>query len=185
MPPKPVVLILGSGPRIGASLASHFHTLGYSLALCSRSAIPGKTAQGHLSLSFDLSNPSSLPTIFSAITSEFHVPPSIVIYNAAAFTPPEGDDLFSIPVESVGRDLGVNAVGVYAAAREAVRGWEGMKEREEKEGGGVKKVFIYTGNKLNTGIGPLLLTATLGMGKAAAGYFIGAADGRYRGEGYR
>jgi NAD(P)-dependent dehydrogenase (short-subunit alcohol dehydrogenase family) len=148
------------------------------VAIASRKAIGGKSAEGYLSVKADFSNPLSIPAVFNAVKAEFHSAPSIIVYNAAGFTPPAGDDLFSIPVESLAANLNTNTVSVYAAAQEAVKGWETLTED-------VKKVFIYTGNKQNTGIGPILLTVTLGIGKSASAYLIGAADNQYSKIGYR
>jgi NAD(P)-dependent dehydrogenase (short-subunit alcohol dehydrogenase family) len=173
-----VVLILGSGPRIGAAVAKHFGGTGCLVAIASRRAVGGKTAEGYLSIKADLADPSGVPAIFEATKQQFGSAPNIVIYNAASLTPPPNNDLFSIPTTSVAADLNTNTVSVYAAAQEAVKGWKTLAED-------VKKVFIYTGNKQNTIIGPLLLTATLGLGKSATSYLIGTADKQYSKFGYR
>ncbi|KAJ4354695.1 uncharacterized protein N0V89_006432 [Didymosphaeria variabile] len=178
MSSKPVALILGSGPRVGAAVAKNFANAGYSVAITSRKAADGKAAEGYLSVKADLSNPSSLSAVFDAVKAEFQSAPSVIVYNAAALTPPAGDDLFSIPTESLATDLNTNTVSVYAAAKEAIKGWETLT-------GDTKKVFIYTGNKLNTWIAPMLLTTTLGVGKSATSYLLGAADTRYSKQGYR
>jgi NAD(P)-dependent dehydrogenase (short-subunit alcohol dehydrogenase family) len=178
MSSKPVVLILGSGPRVGAAVAKKFASTGYSVAITSRKAAEGKSEEGYLSIKADHSNPSSLSAVFDAVKSEFQSAPSVIVYNAAALSPPQGDDLFSIPVESLDADLNTNTVSVYAAAKEAVKGWATLN-------GDSKKVFIYTGNKLNTWIAPMLLTVTLGIGKSATSYLIGSADARYAKDGYR
>jgi NAD(P)-dependent dehydrogenase (short-subunit alcohol dehydrogenase family) len=175
MSSKPVALILGSGPRVGAAVAKKFANTGYSVAVTSRKAAEGT---GYFSVKADLSDPSSLATVFDAVKAEFKSAPSVIIYNAAAFTPPAGDDLFSIPTESIAGDLNTNTVSVYAAAKEAVKGWETLS-------GDAKKVFIFTGNKLNTWVAPMLMTATLGMGKSATSYLLGSADTRYAKDGYR
>lgn len=178
MSSKPVILILGFGPRIGAAVAKQFASIGYLIAIASRKAISGKTPEGYLSIQTDLSKPSSVPAIFNTVETEYGLAPSVVVYNAAALTPPTDNDLFSIPASSLAANLNTNTASVYVAAQEAVKGWKTLPEH-------VKKAFIYTGNKQNTGPGPLLLTATLGMGKSATSYLMGAADGRYKGDGYR
>jgi NAD(P)-dependent dehydrogenase (short-subunit alcohol dehydrogenase family) len=178
MSSKPVALILGSGPRIGAAVAKQFADTGYSVAIASRKATESNAAEGYLSIKADFANPSSILTVFDAVKAEFGSAPSVVVYNAAALTPPAGDNLFSIPVESLTADLNTNTVSVYAAAQQAVKGWETLTKD-------VKKVFIYTGNKQNTEIGPMLLTVTLGIGKSASAYLIGAADKHYSNFGYR
>ncbi|KAF2730641.1 hypothetical protein EJ04DRAFT_515147 [Polyplosphaeria fusca] len=178
MSSQPIALILGSGPRIGASVAAHFARTGHLVAIVSRNTPSGKTPEGYLSIPANLSDFSCIPSIFSTVVSEFKSAPSVVVYNAASFTPPAADDLFSIPVRSLAADLKTNTVAVYAAAREAVKGWETLGDE-------ASKVFIFTGNKQNTGIGPMMMTVSLGVGKAGSAYFIGAADGRYAGLAYR
>ncbi|KAF2478746.1 hypothetical protein BDY17DRAFT_258557 [Neohortaea acidophila] len=175
---RPVALILGSGPRVGAAVAKKFATTGYSVAIVSRKATETKDAHGVLSIKADLSDPSSVPRVFDAVKREFQSAPSVVVYNGAAFTPPQGDDLFSISAEQLASDLNTNTVSVWAAAQQAVKGWDTLTHHAHK-------VFIYTGNKQNTGIGPILLTATLGVGKSASAHLIGTADGRYSKLGYR
>lgn len=178
MSPQPVALILGSGPRVGAAVAKKLASTGYLVAIASRKGTGSKTAEGFLSIKADLSDPSSVPAIFDTVKAEFQTAPSVVVYNAAALTPPAGDNLFSIPVASFTSNLDTNTISVYAAAQEAVKSWETLAKD-------TKKVFIYTGNKQNTGVGPLLLTVTLGIGKSASSYLMGAADTTYSKLGYR
>lgn len=178
MPAHPVILILGSGPRVGAAVAKQFASTGYSVAITSRSASAGKTTEGYLSVKADLSNPSSISAVFDAVKAEFQSPPSVVVYNAAALTPPADDTLFSIPADSVAADLNVNTVSAYAAAQEAVKGWEGLPQN-------TNKLFIFTGNMQNKAVIPMPLMLNLGIGKSASAYWIGAADRLYSGHGYR
>ncbi|KAI8937631.1 hypothetical protein NX059_005336 [Plenodomus lindquistii] len=186
MPPKPTVLILGSGPRIGSSIAQHFLTLSYNVAVASRT---GTTpSPSILGLTADFTNPSSIPPLFAAVKQKFGTPPNIVVYNAAALTaPPNPESALSIPVESVQSDLSVNVVSPYVAAQEAVKGWGEAETAGASAEQGVtkKKAFIYTGNALNTMILPVPMFLNLGVGKAGSAYWIGAADELYKGKGYR
>lgn len=178
MSSKPIALILGSGPRVGAAVAKRFSSTGYDVAISSRKATGSKTAEGYLSIKVDLSDPASLPAVFAAVKAEFKSAPSVVVYNAAGLTPPPNNDLFALSTESLATDLNINTVSLYAAAQEAVKGWATL----EKD---AKKVFIYTGNKSNVAIAPLLLTVTLGIGKSASAYLIGTADAQNSELGYR
>lgn len=175
---SPVILILGSGPRVGAAVAKKFASSGYSVAISSRKATGGKTEEGYLSVKSDLSKPSTLPATFDAVKAGLGSAPSIVVYNAAALTPPAGDGLFSISADSVAADLNTNTVSVYAAAQEALKGWETLSKE-------TKKAFIYTGNILNKTVLPVPLMLNLGMGKSASSYLIGTADAVYSAQGYR
>ncbi|KAJ8106076.1 hypothetical protein ONZ43_g7184 [Nemania bipapillata] len=174
-----VALVLGSGPRIGASVAEKFASQGYKVAVASRQGTGSKTPEGFLSLKADFSKPESIPALFEAVKSEFNSAPSVVVYNAAALTsPPVADSLFTIPVENVTSDLNVNTVSPYVAAQQAVAGWETLPSE-------TKKSFIYTGNILNVNVMPVPAYTNLGMGKAASAFWISVADGTYSAKGYR
>jgi len=179
MATRPVILILGSGPRIGASVAEKFAKKGYQVAITSRTGTGAKNPQGYLSLKADFTKPDSIPAVFDAVKAEFHAAPSVVVYNAAALTPPpEQNSLFSVSVDSVISDLNINTVSAYAAAQQAVRGWEGLPKTTQK-------TFIYTGNALNELVIPVPMMMNLGMGKSASAHWIGVADGLYSAQGYR
>ncbi|WAO96643.1 Hypothetical protein NCS54_01432400 [Fusarium falciforme] len=179
MATRPVLLILGAGPRIGASVADRFALDGYKVAIASRSGTDSKNEKGFLSLKADLGKPDSIPAIFDAVKAEFHAAPSVIVYNAPAYTyPPDKDSVFSIPVESFVADLNVNTVSPYVAAQQAVAGWETLPQES-------KKSFIYTGNILNTSVFPVAMMLDLGVGKSASSYWIGAADILYKTRGFR
>jgi NAD(P)-dependent dehydrogenase (short-subunit alcohol dehydrogenase family) len=179
MAAKPVVLILGAGPRIGASVAEKFASEGYKVALVSRSGNGTKTTEHVLSLKADFTKPDSIPALFEAVKTEFHVSPSVVIYNAAALTmPSDKDSIFSISAESVGADLNINVVSPYVAAQQAVIGWETLPKE-------TKKTFIYTGNITNVSIVPMPMMLNLGMGKSASAFWIGLAAAMYSAKGFR
>ncbi|KFY93873.1 hypothetical protein V500_03501 [Pseudogymnoascus sp. VKM F-4518 (FW-2643)] len=175
----PVVLILGSGPRVGLSVATKFAHAGYKVAIASRNGTGNTNAQGFLSLKADFTKPESVPALFAAVKSQFHSAPSVVVYNAAALTnPPDQASALSVPVEAVVADLNVNTVSAYVAAQQAVAGWATLPE-------GVKKTFIYTGNILNEFVVPMPMMLTLGVGKSASAFWVGLADGTYADKGFR
>ncbi|PMD37717.1 hypothetical protein L207DRAFT_464162, partial [Hyaloscypha variabilis F] len=179
MAAKSVVLILGAGPRVGASVAEKFASIGYQVALASRSGSGSKTDKGFLSLKADFTKPDSIPALFQAVKTEFHTAPSVVVYNAAALTPPsDNDSALSVSAESVASDLTVNTVSAYVAAQQALIGWETLPKD-------IKKTFIYTGNMLNAAIVPVPMFLDLGMGKSASAFWIGVADATYSAKGYR
>ena len=179
MAPQPIILILGAGPRIGASVAEVFASQGYQVVVASRKGTGSKDAKGFLSLQADFSKPESIPALFEAINSEFHVAPSVVVYNAAALTlPPQQDSVLSIPASSFSADLSVNTVSAYVAAQQAVIGWATLPKD-------TKKSFIYTGNILNTKVIPMPMFLDLGVGKSASAYWVGSADMLYSAQGIR
>ena len=175
MAAQKIALILGAGPRIGVSVAERFAKDGYKVAVASRS---GKEAGSFLSLKADFTKPESVRPLFESVKSEFGAFPSVVVYNAAALTPPPKETMFSISAESFDADLKINTVSSYVAAQEAVKGWESLPKE-------TKKSFIYTGNILNTVVLPVAAMTTLGVGKAASAYWIGTADQVYSQQGYR
>jgi NAD(P)-dependent dehydrogenase (short-subunit alcohol dehydrogenase family) len=174
-----VVLILGAGPRVGASVTEKFASKGYKVALASRKGTDSKTDQGYLSLKADFTKPDSIPALFDAVKAEFGTSPNVVIYNAATLTPPpDANSVLSIASESVARDLNVNTISPYVAAQQAISGWETLPAE-------TKKSFIYTGNILNVAVLPVPLMLNLGIGKSASAYWIGVADATYAAKGYR
>ncbi|KAF2499260.1 NAD(P)-binding protein [Lophium mytilinum] len=179
MAANPVVLILGAGPRIGAAVAEKFASSGYKVALVSRSGSATKSGEGFLSLKADFTKPDSIPALFDAVKTEFHAAPSVVIYNAAALTPPpDKDSVFSVSAESVASDLNVNTISPYVAAQQAVIGWETLPKE-------TKKTFIYTGNITNVSILPMPMMLDLGIGKSASSFWLGLADVLYSAKGFR
>lgn len=179
MAAKQVILILGAGPRVGASVADSFASNGYHVAIASRKGTGSKNTQGFLSLKADFTKPDSISAIFDAVKAEFHSAPSVVVYNAATATPPpDKNSALSIPVESLVSDSNVNIISAYAAAQQAVKGWETLPKD-------TKKSFIYTGNITNVAIVPMPMMLNLGVGKAGSAYWIGLADMTYASNGYR
>ncbi|KAF2014971.1 NAD(P)-binding protein [Aaosphaeria arxii CBS 175.79] len=174
-----IVLILGAGPNIGLSVASKFSTLGFKVALVSRRGTGALNSAGHLSLTADFTQPSTIPAVFSAVQAHFHSAPNVVVYNAATLTPPpDAASVLSIPADKFAADLNVNTVSPYVTAQETLKGWATL-------GADVKKSFIFTGNALNSAVIPNPVFTTLGVGKSASAYWIGTADALYREKGYR
>lgn len=178
MASAPAVLILGAGPRVGSSVAERFASDGYKVAVTSRSGKGTDKVTGILSLQADFTKPDSIPALFDAVKNEFGSFPSVVIYNAAALTPPTKEVALSIPADSFAKDFNVNTVSPYVAAQQAVSGWETLPQES-------KKVFIYTGNFQNESIDPRPVMMNLGMGKSATAYWIGLADQTYSARGFR
>ncbi|KUL86745.1 hypothetical protein ZTR_04834 [Talaromyces verruculosus] len=174
----PVVLILGAGPRIGASVAENFASQGYKVAVASRKGEGKINEKGYLSIKADFADPQSIAPVFEAVKAEFGVP-SVVIYNAATLTPPPVQDAaLSIPSERVAGDLVVNTVSPYVAAQQALAAWETLPKE-------TKKTFIYTGNAMGTTVIPVPLMLNLGIGKSASLFWVGVADLTYSARGVR
>ncbi|KAJ6441074.1 short-chain dehydrogenases protein [Purpureocillium lavendulum] len=198
MEPSRVLLILGGGANIGASVARAFAANGYKVAVTSRTARPNGEAGVDLHVQGDLSDPSSVPSIFQKVVQSLG-PPSVVVYNgqhdtlslsapsvtfnsntrnhiAAAATPNPPDDPLALSVEDLNRDLQVNTTSVLVAAREATALFATLPAS-------APRAFIYTGNVLNKRvIAPLL---GLGIGKSATAHLIASASQVYGPKGYR
>ncbi|KAF2110770.1 hypothetical protein BDV96DRAFT_500800 [Lophiotrema nucula] len=179
MAAKQVALILGAGPRVGGAVASKFASLNYSVAVASRKGTGSLDSNGHLSLQADFSKPDTVAPLFEQVKAQFGAAPSVVVYNAAALTPPSDPaNVLSISQDSFVKDININTVSPYVAAQEAVKGFASLPE-------GLKKSFIYTGNILNTVVFPVPVMLTLGVGKSASAYWIGVADALHKDKGYR
>ncbi|KAF9882152.1 short-chain dehydrogenase [Colletotrichum karsti] len=177
----PVVLILGAGSRLGAGIARAFSSADYSVAVVSRSnpsppALDPSTS--HLRIRADLAIPSQVADAFAAVRSHFGKPPRVVVYNAATISqPPDAENLLSLDVGQLEHDVRVNATGAYVAAQRAVEAWKEVGE----EGGR----FVFTGNRLNVKPEPVPVFLSLGVAKSQAWWWLGAADGFFKGKGWR
>lgn len=179
MAKSPVVLILGYGPRIGYSVAQKFASNGYKVAVASRSVKKSENDAEYLHLQADFAHPDSIPSLFKSVKEELQTAPSVVIYNAAALTPPPKDgSVLDVSAEHFAADLNTNTTTPYVAAQQAVKGWETLPKD-------ANKVFIYTGNVLNVSVIPIPMFLNLGVGKSASAYWIGSADTLLSKNGYR
>ena len=95
---------------------------------------------------------------------------------SVAYTAKYSPDPLSFTVEDFASRLAVNTVNVYAAAKEAVAGFDTLPSESIK-------TFIYTGNRLNIEVMPELLD--LGVGKAASAYLIESWAKTYTQKGYK
>ena len=179
MAATPIVLILGSGPRVGAAVSETFAANGFKVAVASRKGTDSRTDKCFLSIKADFAQPESVAAVYDTVKAKFGAAPGIVIYNAAALTPPpDKDSALSIPAAKVTADLNINVVSPYVAAQEAIKGWATLPAQ-------ANKTFIYTGNVQNEAILPVPMMLDLRVGKAASAYWVGFADSAYSAQGYR
>ena len=76
------LLVLGSGGRVGASVASLFSKNGYAVAIAARSLEDNKVNEaGHLQLRVDLADPEQVKPAFEKVKAKFGGWPSCVVYN--------------------------------------------------------------------------------------------------------
>lgn len=83
---KPIVLILGAGPGVGAHCARQFAAKGYNVALAARSFPSKPVERGQLELQLDLARPEMVAEIFQEAREELGIP-NVVIYNGKSLVP--------------------------------------------------------------------------------------------------
>jgi NAD(P)-dependent dehydrogenase (short-subunit alcohol dehydrogenase family) len=83
MSTTPIALIFGFGKNVGTAVASAFSKKGYRIATVSRSPSPSSASLGYLHIQGDLSDPTSISSIFSTVRKELGQP-SVVIYNGSS-----------------------------------------------------------------------------------------------------
>uniref|UniRef100_A0A0D2Y378 NAD(P)-binding protein n=1 Tax=Fusarium oxysporum (strain Fo5176) TaxID=660025 RepID=A0A0D2Y378_FUSOF len=163
---SPIVLIFGAGAKVGKSVAQAFSAKGYRLALASRSQDPATSTDKELHIPTDLSDTDSVIQAFTKVRSEF-------AYHGG---PNDPNDIFEVPLDSFKTSGTVNIFSAYAAAQEAVKGWKGFPANSSP-------TYIYTGNIENEMRIPSIMS--LGVGKAAAAWFIEVAATSYKDKGFR
>jgi NAD(P)-dependent dehydrogenase (short-subunit alcohol dehydrogenase family) len=78
---SPVAFIIGSGPRVGASLAQHFLKEGYKVAVGSRNPdIDAVRKQGLTPVKIDVADHASITNAFAEVNKELG-PANLVIFN--------------------------------------------------------------------------------------------------------
>ena len=79
-----ILLVLGAGGNVGASVASLFAQNGYKIALAARSLQDTVNEDGHLHIQADLANADSVESAFDKVTAKFG-PPNVVVYNGTHY----------------------------------------------------------------------------------------------------
>ncbi|KAI2625673.1 NAD(P)-binding protein [Hypoxylon sp. NC1633] len=156
-------LIIGAGPNVGLACAEAFSKAGFKIALASRTQ---KLDPKYRHFAFDALDPDSVPALFEQVSSTLGVP-SVVIYNALSHGSTRKDEPFERDLPFVHNSLNINVVSAYAAAHEAVKGFEKLGVSGLGPGGGT---FIFTGNILNVSTIPGLML--FGMNKSASAHMI-------------
>lgn len=190
---SPVALIFGAGSNVGAALANGFLGANYYVATVSRSASSIPSQANHLHIQADLSDPTVIPGIFAKVASHGWSFPSVIIWNAFAYSAPAASDPtnpFALPEESLDRDLNLMIKSPFIAAREAVKAWSSAEGGNDK---GRKGTFIMTGNWLPRRYlpqkefppAPIANVMTLGVGKSGANYWMATAHDVFTEKGIR
>uniref|UniRef100_A0A0D2Y6D0 Uncharacterized protein n=1 Tax=Fusarium oxysporum (strain Fo5176) TaxID=660025 RepID=A0A0D2Y6D0_FUSOF len=151
---SPIVLILGSGPNIGQSVARKFASEGFRVAIASRSQKEADSTDKQLNIKTDLTKPLEVADAFSKVKTTFGTP-SVVVYNASAAAFPPADDPLSVSYTDFSNNTAINIHSAFIAAQQAVTGFAQLPES-------AARTFIYTGNILNVTILPKFLDAGVG-----------------------
>ena len=77
-----IILILGAGPNVGLSLATHFSNNGFKTAIVSRNPSSKLSEAADLAIAADFQNPKVIKGVFEEVTEKLGVP-SVVVYNGA------------------------------------------------------------------------------------------------------
>ncbi|KIM96714.1 hypothetical protein OIDMADRAFT_44315 [Oidiodendron maius Zn] len=157
---SPVILILGAGPNIGEAVARTFASKGYKVALAARSLREADSTENQLNITSDFANPNDVVNAFARVKKVLGIP-SVVVYNAAAWTPSPPNDPFAIPFAAFNRDLTINTTSAFVAAQQAVLGFAELPAH-------AARTFFFTGNILNIAVLPSFMDA--GAGKSAFYY---------------
>ena len=80
---SPILLILGSGPRVGNHVAQAFSSKGYKVVAASRK--PEASTPDQVRIPTDLSDPESVKALFANVKSNLGHP-SVVVYNGKHIT---------------------------------------------------------------------------------------------------
>ncbi|CAF0719372.1 unnamed protein product [Adineta ricciae] len=122
---KPIAVVIGVGPGLGASLARRFATGGYSIGLIARNESNLETLQkeleqqGHtvLSVKGDASDVSSIKNAFNTIRTKLGDDPEVLLYNPSGFI---YKSILDLKPEELQNALNISVVGALAASQEVL-----------------------------------------------------------------
>lgn len=78
-----IILIIAAGERLGASIASKFAKQGYKVALAARSISTAPPSDNLLTIRADLSDLSSISSIFNVVEQSWGAP-NVVVFNGSS-----------------------------------------------------------------------------------------------------
>ncbi|WP_053237106.1 SDR family NAD(P)-dependent oxidoreductase [Sandaracinus amylolyticus] len=120
MTKRPVCVVIGVGPGIGASLARRFAREGYAVALLARSLEHTRALEGELpesrAFACDASDGASIASAFARIRSELGEP-EVLLYNAGSGVFGTFEDVSAEQLEQAWK---VNTLGLFHASREVI-----------------------------------------------------------------
>ncbi|CAF0991365.1 unnamed protein product [Rotaria sordida] len=122
---KPIAVVIGVGPGLGAALAKRFAVGGYSVGLIARKESSLQPVQkeleqlGHtaLSVTADAGNVSSLRNAFNTIRTKLGNDPEVLLYNASGFA---YKSILDLKPEELQNSLNISVVGALVASQEVL-----------------------------------------------------------------
>lgn len=180
---QPIALIFGAGANVGAALVRKFAAAGYRVATVSRNAadpaVPSHDGT-RLAIRANLLHVEHVTRAFDTVRQIWGASPDVVIWNVANVTAsPDPDNIFSMPLSSFNEDLALMVTNPFVAAGKCFEAWG------TERAGNDTKCFIMTGNIQPKVVVALPDFTTIGVAKAGAAYWVGAADLFYKQKGWR
>lgn len=87
-----ILLILGAGGNVGASVANLFGQNGYKVAIAARRLQDAVNDDGQLQIQADLSHAESVESAFDKVAAKFGVP-NVVVYNGMRIVSSKSSDV--------------------------------------------------------------------------------------------
>ena len=86
MTSKPILLLFGSGARVGETTTAIFSKAGYRVARVSRSLKSEESTSDILNVPGDLNDPTTVENVFATVREQWGEP-SVVVYNGMSTSP--------------------------------------------------------------------------------------------------
>jgi len=182
---SPVAFIVGFGPGIGTAVAKKFRREGFTVGVASRSVrrTPDDAeADGYdYGIRLDMEKPEDVGHAFAEVEDQLGAPPSVVVYNVAAFAMAPGGraDPLSLPFKDFAHGTSVTGVNAFEVAKHANLGFDKIA----KAALDAPRAFIATGNALPWVLAPQALG--LSAGKRVLANIVEASASAYGASGKR
>ncbi|KAG8989959.1 hypothetical protein FRB94_013874 [Tulasnella sp. JGI-2019a] len=147
----PIAFIVGYGPGVGAAVARRLKNDGFFVAVASRRVKPGPdTSDPHdydLGIRLDMAKPEDVGPAFSEVEEELGRPPSLVVYNAAAYAGAPGgrSDPLSLSFNDFQYGVSVTGINAFQVAKYANAGFDRLSQTLSSD---APKAFVAVGNVL-------------------------------------
>ncbi|KAG8923309.1 hypothetical protein FRC00_006406 [Tulasnella sp. 408] len=179
-----VAFVIGFGKGVGSAVAAKFKSEGFSVAVASRSLIPGDVEKehGYLGVKLDVSHSDQVAAGFARVEKALG-PANVVVYNASAFASAPGGraDPLSLPADDFLQGVSVGGAGAYYVAHHANSGFTRLETASDLP----PRMFIATGNALPWVQPPLPHLLGLSSGKKVLANIVESCATAYTDTGKR